>query len=98
MSRRRVEVVVQFLHVLAMVALCVAQAEQSLLQDRIPAVPKRKREAKRLVAVTDAGQSVLAPTVSPAASLVVSQVVPGLATCGVVLAYRPPLPFAEIRT
>ena len=97
MGWRRVQIVVQFLHVLAMVALGVAQAEQSLLENRIPAVPKRQREAKYLVPVTDASQSILAPTVSSAPSLIMSQIVPGLTTCGVVLAYRPPLPFAEIR-
>ena len=41
MRWRRVEVVVIFLYVLAMVTLAVTQAEQSLLQDRIPAIPKR---------------------------------------------------------
>src|SRR5690349_7739281 len=98
MRWRRREVVVVFLLVLPVVALCVTQAEQSLLQDRIPAVPESQRETQNLVPVADAGQSVFAPPICPAASHVVRQVVPGVSICGVVLAHRSPLPFADVRT
>ena len=42
--RRRVEVVVELLHVLAMIAFAVRQAEQALLEDRVAAVPQRQRQ------------------------------------------------------
>ncbi len=39
MRRRAVEVEIIFLHILAVVALAIGQAEQALLEDRILAVP-----------------------------------------------------------
>ena len=44
MGRRRVEVVVQLLHVLAVIALGPRQPEQPLLEDRVVFVPQRERE------------------------------------------------------
>ena len=44
--RRRVEVVVALLDVLAVVAFAVGQAEQPLFQNRIASVPERQREAQ----------------------------------------------------
>ena len=38
-------VIIQFLDVLAVVALAVGQAEQPLLQDRVAAVPQRDAQA-----------------------------------------------------
>ena len=68
----RVEVEVVLLHVLAVVALAVGQAEQPLLEDRILAVPQRQREAEQLLVVADAGEAVLAPAVGARARLVVA--------------------------
>ena len=65
--RRGVEVVVELLHVLAVVALAVGQAEQALLEDRIAAVPQRQRQAQPLLVVADAGDAVLAPAIGAAA-------------------------------
>src|SRR5262249_46142996 len=95
--RRGVQVVVQLLGVLAVVALGVGQAEEALLQDRIAAVPQGERQAQPLPVVTDAGQAVLPPAVGPAARVVVREVRPGAAVRAVVLAHRAPLPFAQVR-
>ena len=78
-GRRRVEVEVVLLDVLAVVALAVGQAEQPLLEDRIAAVPEREREAEALAVVGEAGEAVLAPAVGARARLVVAEVVPGVA-------------------
>ena len=97
MGRRGVEVVIELLDVLAVIALAVGQAEQPLLQDRVSAVPQGQREAQPLAAVADAGDAVLAPAVGARARLIVREVLPGVAVRAVVLAHRAPLALAEIR-
>jgi hypothetical protein len=52
-SGRGVEVVIQLLDVLAVVALRVGQAEEPLLEDGILAVPQRDGEAKTALPVGD---------------------------------------------
>src|SRR5262249_21148447 len=74
------------------------QAEHPLLEDRVPAVPQRQREAEALLVVGDAGQPVLAPAVRARAGLVVAEVRPGVARVAVVLADRSPLALREIRS
>jgi hypothetical protein len=44
-ARRGVQVVVEFLHVFAVVAFRIGQAEQALFQDRVVLVPQRQAEA-----------------------------------------------------
>src|SRR5215472_12672535 len=96
MGRRAVEVIVDLLDVLAVVALGVGQSEQALLEDRVLAVPQRQRHAKIEMLVAEAGDPILAPAIGAAARLVVRQIIPGGAVFAVVLAHRAPLPLAEI--
>src|ERR1700686_3916552 len=98
MRRRGIEVVVEFLHVLAVIALAVVQAEQPLLEDGIAGIPQRQREAQTLLAVRHAGDAVLAPAIGAAARVMVRKVVPGVAMRTVVLADRAPLALGQIRT
>ena len=95
-GRHRVEVVVELLDVLAMIALAVAQAEHALLQDRVLAVPQRDGQAQVLLGVAKPADPVLAPAIGAAACLVMRQVVPGVAIGAVVLAHRAPLALAHI--
>src|SRR5262249_16392596 len=95
--RRGVEVVVQLLDILAVVGLAVGQAEEAFLEDRVTAVPERQRQTQPLFLVADAGDTVLAPAVSPAARLVVGKAIPGVAARTVIVAHRSPLTFAEVR-
>src|SRR5262249_27763062 len=78
--------------------LAVRQAEEALLDDRVPAVPEREREAEQLVVVRDAGEAVLSPPVRPRSRLIVAEMIPGVARVAVVLANGSPLAFAEIRS
>src|SRR5262249_29584303 len=94
--RRRVEVEVLLLHVLAVVTLAAGEAEEALLQDRVLAVPHRDREAEQLVAIADAGDAVLVPAVHARARLVVREVVPRGAVGAVVLAHRAPGALGEV--
>jgi hypothetical protein len=96
--RRRVEVEVLFLHVLAVIALGAAESEQALLQDRIAPVPQRDREAQARLTITDAEDPVLAPAISATARVIVREVVPRVAVGRVILAHRAPLSLGEVRT
>ena len=95
-GRRAVEIEVVLLHVLAVVALAVGEAEEPLLEDRVLPVPQGEGEAELLLVVGDAGDAVLAPAVGARAGMVVGEEIPGVAAFAVVLAHGPPLPFAEI--
>src|SRR5262249_47962690 len=94
---RIVEIEVVLLHVLAVVALAVGQPEQPFFQDRVAAVPQRQREAEPLPIVGDARQAIFAPSIGPGPSLVVSEIIPGVAPFAIVLPAGPPLPLAEVR-
>ena len=95
--RRRVEVVVEFLHILAMVAFAVRQAEQAFLQDRVVPVPECERETQALFAIAEACDAVFAPPIRTAACVIMREVVPGVAVGAVVLAHGAPLALAQIR-
>src|SRR5262249_12787861 len=97
MRRRRVDVEVVLLDVLAVVALAVGEPEQPLLQDGVAPVPESEREAQALPVVRDPAEAVLSPAVGPRPRLVVAEVIPGVAVLAVVLAHRAPLPLAQVR-
>ncbi len=96
-GRRRVEVPVAFLDVLAVVALGTGEAEETLLEDGVALVPERQPETKPAFAIAQAEKAVLTPTVGTAACVLVREVGPGVAVWRVVLAHRPPLPLGEVR-
>src|SRR5262249_24055780 len=95
--RRAVEVEIVLLDILAVVAFAVGQAEQTLLDDRVFAVPQGQREAKLLVVVRNAGHTILAPAVGTGARLIVAQVIPGVAAFVVIFSAGSPLAFAQVR-
>src|SRR5258707_6724149 len=80
-----------------MIAFAVGEAENALPQDWITAIPERQCEAKSLLVVADARDTVFAPAIRAAPSMFMAQVVPGVATGAVVLADGAPLAFAQIR-
>src|SRR5207245_9909561 len=94
--RRRIYIEVALLHVLPVVALRAAQAEEPLLDDRIATVPQGNRKTQPPFPVAQAQQAVFAPAVSAAARVIVGEVIPGRPILRVVLADRPPLPLGEI--
>jgi hypothetical protein len=95
-GRRAVDVEVVLLHVLAVVAFAVGEAEEAFLQDRVLFVPQGDGEAQPLFVVADAADAVFTPAVSARSSLIVGEVVPSVAVDTVVLAHGAPLPLAEI--
>src|SRR5208337_1083469 len=63
MGRRRIEIEIEVLYVLTVIALGIRETEDALLEDRVAAVPKREREAEARLAIGESQQSVLAPSV-----------------------------------
>ena len=98
MRRRRIKVVIEFLDVLAVIALAVGEAEEAFLQDRVALVPQRERQTQFLLMVGESRDTVLAPAIRAATGVVVWKIVPGVAMRAVILANRAPLPFAQIRS
>ncbi len=96
MRGQRIEKEVGLLHVLAMVAFRISQAEKTLLEDRVHAVPEGGRETEPALAVGEAKNPVLAPAISAAAGVIVRQVAPTIAVGRVILAHRAPLALGEI--
>src|SRR5215469_12940390 len=98
MSGRAIEVKVVFFNIFTVIAFTVREPKQSLFEYWIGAVPKRYGEAEKLLVVGEARQPILAPPVGTRSGLVMGEVVPRVAVCAVVFAYRPPLSFAQIRS
>src|SRR5262249_6087459 len=94
MRRGAVQVEVVLLHILTVVALAVGQPKQPLLQDRILSVPERHSKAEPLFFIRNAGQAVLAPTVSARMRLLVAEVIPRIAILAVILPHSAPLALA----
>ncbi|MGO7588703.1 hypothetical protein AB9E13_05820 [Rhizobium leguminosarum] len=97
-GRGRIQVEVVLLHILAVIALTVGKAEQSLLQDGILSIPEGQRKTQPLFAVADTRQTVFAPAIGARPGLVVGEVVPCIATLAVILADGSPLPFGQVGT
>src|SRR5947207_1189639 len=97
MRRGRIKVVIDLLHIFAVVALAVGQAEQALLENGIAAIPQSDSKAQLLLVIAETGNAVLAPAVGAAASCVVRQILPGIAVGAVILAHRAPLALAQVR-
>ena len=95
-GRRRIQVEVVLLDVLAVVALAVGETEEALLENGVLAIPQGEREAEQLTVVGDSREAVLTPAVGPRARVVVAEIAPGIARLAVVLAHRAPLSFAQV--
>ena len=94
--RRRVEIEVVLLDVLAVVALAVGQTKQPFLEDGVLAVPERDGETEDLLVVGDAGEAVFSPSIGSRARLIVGEVIPRVARIAVILAHGAPLPLTQI--
>src|ERR1700730_18630750 len=97
MRRRRIEIVVLLLHILAVIALAVGQAEEPLFENGIARIPQRHAQAQALLVVGKPADAVLAPAVGATPCMIVREVFPRGAVGAVVLARRAPLALGEIR-
>ncbi len=96
--RQCVEIPVALFHVFAVIAFAVGKAVEAFFQNGVMFVPERERQIELAVVVAQAGQAVVAPAVSAAASMVVREVIPGGAVAAVIFADRAPLAFAGVCT
>ncbi len=96
MRRRRVEVVIEFFHILAVVAFRPGEAKKPLLQNRIFSVPKRQRETETALPIGDTKQPVFAPAIRAASCMIVREIIPAISVRRVILANGRPLPFRQI--
>ncbi len=91
-----VEVVVILLHIFAVIALEIRQAEKPLLQNAIFFVPQRKRKANVLMTVAKSRDAVFSPAVSPRTRVIVREIVPRIAIRAVILAHGSPLALGKV--
>jgi len=89
-GRGAVKIEVILLHIFAMIALAGSQAKGPLFQNGIPTVPEGHAEHKKLIAVTDCSQAVLAPSIGLAPGHIVGKEIPGCSVRAVVLPNCPP--------
>jgi hypothetical protein len=86
MRGRGIQIIVQFLDILAVIALMTCYAEQPLFQNRILAVPKGEGKADALVIIRDARNTILAPPICAGTRLLVREMAPSVAICRVIFA------------
>src|SRR6516225_8933361 len=96
-ARRSIDVEIVFLDVLAVVAFVAGQAEGTLFEDRVAAVPQRERETQALLLVAQSAEPVLVPAIGARARLVVAKMLPGFTMEAVILAHGAPGAFGQIR-
>ena len=96
MGRRRVEIVVELLDVLAVVALRTGETEEALLEDRVISIPEGETEAEPAEPVAQSHQTILTPPVGTTARLIKGEGGPDIAVRRVILAHCPPLTLREV--
>ena len=97
MRRRRIQVEITLLYILAVIALRTGETKEPLFQNRIAPIPERQREAKPAFTIRDAEQSILSPAIGPAARVLEGKILPAISISRVVLAHRAPLALRQIR-
>ena len=96
MGRGTVEVIIELLDVLTVVAFRVGQSEQPLLEDRIATVPQRQAQTKQQLIVAKAADPIFAPAIGPTARMIMWEIVPRRAVFAIILAHGSPLALAQI--
>src|SRR5262245_29797253 len=96
MGRRRIEVEVTFLLILAVIAFIAGKPKDTFFQHRIASVPQRHSKTDQLMAIADAGEAVLVPAIGTRSGMVMRERVPGGPVSAIVLTDRHPGPLAQI--
>src|SRR5579871_6391371 len=86
MTRRRIEMKVILFDVFAVIAFGIIQTEKPFLEDAVAAVPERRCENQKLIAIADAGDRVFAPAIRFGDGLIMSEKVPRFAIGAVIFA------------
>src|SRR5436305_9403422 len=96
MRRCVVDIPIEFLDVLAVIALQPGQPEKALLQNRVTPIPKRERETEPLFKVGDSTDAILAPAIGARARVVMREIIPRVAGRAVIFAHSGPCALAQI--
>ena len=78
--RRRIEIEVDLFDVFGVIAFVPVEAEEPLLEDRVLPIPKGRRKAEPALPIANSQQAVFAPAIRAAASMVVREIIPTLAS------------------
>src|SRR6516162_8786198 len=97
MRGSRIQVIIEFFDVFAVVSFVVGQTEEPLFENRIMAVPQCQSQTEPLVVIANARNAVLPPSISSAARVVMRKVLPRISLWTVVLSHCPPLALGEVR-
>jgi hypothetical protein len=92
-----VEVVIEFLDILPVVALIIAQPKESFLEDMVLTVPEGDAETEVLVEIRDAGDAIFTPAVGPAMGVFKREITPCIAMFAIVFPHGTPLSFTQVR-
>src|SRR5260370_24226115 len=98
MSGSVIQIEVIRLDVFSVIAFAVGEAEETLLQNRILAIPQSDGKTEELPVIADAGQAIFTPVIRSRSGLVVAEICPGVSIRAVVFANRSPLPLGQVRT
>src|SRR5205823_1305314 len=96
MRRRGIQIVINFLYILTMIAFIVGESKISFLDDGIFFIPESQCKAKQLFMITNAGNAFLSPPVAFASCFVVANVIPGVSIGAIVFPNGSPLAVAEV--
>jgi hypothetical protein len=92
-----VDVEINFLHVFAVRPLRSRHAKEPLLQDGVPPVPKRKGQTEPLLEIANSTDAILAPAIGARPSVIVREIIPGIAVGAVIFPHRSPGALRQIR-
>lgn len=95
-GRRAVQVKIDLLDILAVVAFGAGQPKEAFLENWIVPIPEGQRKTEILVAVRDPCEAILIPAVDTAARVIMGEVIPGRAVFTVILAHSSPRARAKI--
>ncbi|KMQ84392.1 hypothetical protein RF55_17832, partial [Lasius niger] len=87
-------IVVQLLHIFAVIALVIGETEQPLLQPVVAAIPQGQPQTPIEILVAEAGQAVFAPPVGAGMRVLEREGAPAIAIGAIVFAHRAPLTLA----
>src|SRR5215469_10728634 len=93
---RAIEVKVIFLYILTVISFAIGQSKKPLFEYRVAPVPNSDGKTQLLLVVAYPGEAVFSPPVGTGASLVMSEILPGVTVSTVIFANRPPLSFAQV--
>src|SRR5436190_14627715 len=96
MCRRIIQIIIQLLHILSMVALITRQSKQPFFQDRIFPIPQCDRKTYMLLVITNSSDPIFPPTIHTTARMIMRKGIPCIYILAVIFSHSSPLPRTQI--